>query len=289
MRYVVCTAIALICTNLGAQTPPAKPQFEVASVKPSPPPGPGWRTVGCKGGPGTSDPGLFTCTNANIHFLVTMAFKLNEYEYQFPGRDDADYEISAKVPLGATREQFDRMLQSLLVERFNLTYNHEAKQMSVYDLVISKGGIKMNESPPEAEAPTDADTSDAAETSAPRKQALGADGFPAVPPPRPGHISYSMLSGRARWATINTTMQNLAGFLSFQLLHPVNDATGLSTKYDFTLSWVSDGRESTALSATFSGPTLLEAVQQQLGLKLEQKKGPVDIFIIDHVEKPSEN
>jgi uncharacterized protein (TIGR03435 family) len=193
------------------------------------------------------------------------------------------------VPPGATREQFDRMLQSLLVERFKLAYHYEAKQMSVYDLVIGKGGIKMKESQPEAPAPTDADTSDAAETSAPRKPPLGADGFPTVPPPKPGHISYSMLSGRARWATINTTMQDLAGFLSFQLLHPVIDATGLSTKYDLTLSWVSDGRESTALSASFSGPALPEAVQEQLGLKLEQKKGPVNIFISDHAEKPSEN
>jgi uncharacterized protein (TIGR03435 family) len=114
-------------------------------------------------------------------------------------------------------------------------------------------------------------------------------GFPTVPSPRPGQIPFRMLSGRARWAAINTTMQDLAGFLSLQVSYPVTDATGLSTKYDFTLSWVSDRRESTAFSANFSGPTLPEAVQEQLGLKLELKKGSVNIFVIDHVEKPSEN
>jgi uncharacterized protein (TIGR03435 family) len=70
---------------------------------------------------------------------------------------------------------------------------------------------------------------------------------------------------------------------------PVTDANGLIGKYDFTLSWVFNGHESAALSASFSGPRLSEAVQEQLGLKLEQKKAPVNIFVIDHVERPSVN
>jgi uncharacterized protein (TIGR03435 family) len=203
---VLLLSVSVVSAYAQTEASVVAPAFEVASVKSSPPPGPGWRSVGCKGGPGTADPGLFTCTNANIHLLVTSAFKLQAYEYEFAGRDDTDYEISAKVPPGTTSEQFDRTLQNLLTERFNLAYHREKKQMSVYNLVIGRGGIKMKESRPDIPASTGGDTLDAAEAPAVRQPPLDADGFPAVPPPRPGQISLSMLGGRARWATIGTTM-----------------------------------------------------------------------------------
>jgi uncharacterized protein (TIGR03435 family) len=134
--------------------PDSSIQFEVASVKPSPPPGPdGSRLVGCKGGPGSTGPGLFTCANIDISYVVTMAFNLRSY--QFPAREYADtamYEISAKVPPGTTRERFDYMLQNLLIERFKLAYHYEKKEMAVLDLVVGKSGVKMKGSPPEAGA-----------------------------------------------------------------------------------------------------------------------------------------
>jgi uncharacterized protein (TIGR03435 family) len=114
---------------------------------------------------------------------------------------------------------------------------------------------------------------------------MGADGFPTVPPPRPGAISLAMLNGRARWATINTTMEDLASFLALELNQPVIDSTGLKARFDFTLSWVFDNRESADASIGFSGLTLAQAVQEQLGLKLERKKGSVDVFVVDHVDK----
>ena len=74
--------------------------------------------------------------------------------------------------------------------------------------------------------------------------------------------------------------------LAGQLRHPVSDDTGLQGKYDFTMNWIMGG----ALAADDTGPTIFAALQQQLGLKLESKKGTVDILVIDHIEKaPTEN
>jgi uncharacterized protein (TIGR03435 family) len=242
--------------------------------------------VGCKGGPGSTAPGLYTCTNADISFILTGAFHLQEYQY--PARANADftlYDISAKVPPGTTSEQLDRMLQNLLIDRFKLAYHYEKKEMAGYELVVGKGGIKMKESQPETSAPADTGKADEPEAAAFVRATLGSDGFPKVPPPRPGTISMAMLDGRARWSTINTTMGGLADFLKLESSRPVTDATGLQGKYDFTLSWVDDRRDSAAATLGFTGPTLVEAVEEQLGLKMQRTKVLADVFVVDHWER----
>jgi uncharacterized protein (TIGR03435 family) len=274
-----------------AQGTDPSPEFEVASVKPSPQPGPnGGRSMGCQGGPGSTDPGLFTCTNHNISNLIGMAFHL--YPYQLPSADYGDnamYEISAKVPPGTTREQFHLMLQNLVIQRFKLLYHYEKKEMQVYDLVVAKGGLKMKESPLDPPAPADGDASDSPPKPVFRGPVLAADGFPTVAPPQRGSSSMSMMRGRARWTSSETTMEQIVSMLAAQIGGPVTDSSRLKGKYDFTLSWMT-GNGAAIGSDGDGGPTLVEAIQQQLGLKLEQKKGSVDVFVIDHVEKtPIEN
>jgi uncharacterized protein (TIGR03435 family) len=264
----------------------AAEKFEVASVKPSPPPGPGWRTVGCQGGPGTSDPGLFTCREITISNLISMAFHLEEY--QFPNRDaidNAPYEISARVPPNSTRDQFDRMLQTLLFERCKLTFHWQRKDMVVYNLVVAKGGLKMKPSPPQDQA----ETSEVAPPPQPAKPELDADGFPKVAPAQRGGISVQRFDGRGRWATVYTSTRELAGTLAFFSGNPVVDTTELAGKYDFTLSWVYDPDKSAAVPPNLTGPTLAEAIEQQLGLRLERKKGTAEVFIVDHIERPAGN
>jgi uncharacterized protein (TIGR03435 family) len=150
----------------------------------------------------------------------------------------------------------------------------------VYRLVVAKGGLKMKESPPDDGAPQAAPPPGRA-----RPVTLGADGYPDLPPVRRGGSSMYQMNGRARWASSETTMEYLVSLLSNFVGKPIDDATGLKGKYDFTLSWVIGSGVEVAASDNDSGPTLVEAVREQLGLKLEPRKGTVDIFVIDHVEK----
>jgi uncharacterized protein (TIGR03435 family) len=245
--------------------------FEVASIKPSPPPDRerGIR-VGMSGGPGSPDPSRFTTQNVDLTNLIVMAYSTPYYRVSAPDwLREARFDIVAKVPDGATMEQFHLMLQNLLKERFQLAMHHEKKEMQAFELTVAKNGAKLQESTGD---PAPAPPGTRAE------RTLGPDGFPVLPPGR--FSSTSMISDKARQRFAATSMGDLAGNLSGQLGRPVTDSTGLKGKYDFTLSWVRDD----------SGPTLFGAVQEQLGLKLTSTKAPVDIIVVDHIEKtPTEN
>jgi uncharacterized protein (TIGR03435 family) len=188
------------------------------------------------------------------------------------------------------------MMQNLLIERFKLAFHYEKREMPVYTLAVAKDGFKMKESAPGNPPPADSVAAEQAPVPPQLKTGLDRDGYPIVPPARRGQLSLPrFLDGRARWAAVDITMPGLAQMLSalsaFSKLHLslVSDATGLTGKYDFTLSWVYDSDEAARVSPNFSGPSLAEALQQQLGLRLERKKGAVDVFIVDHVERPSAN
>jgi len=316
-RAIAGTMLALFagCGAYG-QAADAPVAFEVASIKPAPPLGGGPVRIGCSGGPGSTDPGLYTCFNADISQLVVQAYGLKRYQLPsfapavFVGGDTARFNITAKVPPGATEEQLKGMLQNLLAERFKLRFHYEKKEMQVYDLVVAKGGLKMKESPPEPPpAPPDGNTGKTAPPPAPvNRMARDADGFPILPARR-GGTSMVAVPGRIRMRSSAVTVEQLVGALTGQVGRPVTDATGLTGKYDFTLTWGPDGMgaiggrgASAAMPAPAEGgavamapdsdpaPTIFAAIQEQLGLRLEQKKGTVDMFIIDHVEKtPTEN
>jgi uncharacterized protein (TIGR03435 family) len=282
------TSAALVAFSCGAaygQAVDARPEFEVASVKPSPPPGDGrGMRVGWNGGPGTNDPGRFTTENLSLNNLMTLAYEIPDYRLTAPDwMQSARFDIVAKIPEGATKEQFQLMLQRLLVERFRLALHHEQKEMQAYELSVGKNGSKFKESADEQPAPA----ADPAVSSLPPRQGLDQDGFPAIPP---GNSPYMrMMKGRARWRLARTSMEEFSQSLAVQLGRPVSDSTGLKGKYDFTLSWVIGPVSATSTDDT-PGPTLPGAVQEQLGLKLESKKMTVDILVVDHMEKvPTEN
>ena len=268
--------------------------FEVASIKPyQPPEGQGMRRVGCQGGPGTPDPGRWSCENMSLANLITMAYDLRRFQLTAPSWLDGErFNIAAKAPLGITREQLLVMAQNLLIERFGLKLHREQKEMPLYRLVVAKGGPKLKESGP---LPDAGDQPPPRPDSQPRFT-MGKDGYPSLPP---GQTMMVMMNGRAKRQAVRETMPILARMLAIQLDKPVTDATGLTGTYDFTLFWGESmrmgpppppGAEGAAPAADDSGPTLFTAVQEQLGLKLESGKGPVEILVVDHSEKsPTEN
>ena len=310
MKAVVL--VAMLSGALLAQKPDPSVVFEVASVKPSPPmavPGAsGMRMpirMGCSGGPGSQSPGQYTCTNAPIEILVREAFGLKPYQLNAEMNINAPrYDIAAKVPQGTTKEQMRTMLQNLLTERFKLAWHFEKKEMQVYDLVVGKNGPKLKESPPEEPKP-------AADAAPPGpgapvqvKPTMGPDGFPVFPgQQRRNSASMSMMSnGGMKMTVTDSTIEQLANTLSSQIGRPVTDSTGIKGKYDYTLTFtrenlagpmgmmVGGGEAGAPPPPPSDAPTIFAAVQDQLGLKLEQKKGSVDLFVVDHVEKsPIEN
>jgi uncharacterized protein (TIGR03435 family) len=211
-----------------------------------------------------------------------MAYDIAQYQLSAPDWMEATrFDITARIPPGTTEEQLRLMEQTLLVERFRLTVHHETKEMQVYELTVGKNGPRLKESVGTETPPT-----------GPPKLTTGSDGFPVFPQ----NVSMMVMGPRrARMQEIGETMETFVRFLSGQLSRPVTDSTGLKGKYDILLSWASE-RSGMAAPPPDGGasvnppeaadllPTLIHAVQA-LGLKLEQKKGPVDMLVIDHMEK----
>jgi len=205
------------------------------------------------------------------------------------------YDIEAKVAAedvpklkGLKGEQRMEMLLPLLVERFNLKYHHETRELTTYSLVVAKGGVKMKESALADAAPKDAGPKDA-------PKEISADA-PKAPPKG----SMLRMTGPGRIESEGTPTQFLAHVLSQQLGKTVVDKTGLTGKYDYTLQWTPDdatpmaggaaggpGRDENAAPA--GGPSLFTAVEEQLGLKIESTKGQVDVIVIDRLDLPSAN
>jgi uncharacterized protein (TIGR03435 family) len=240
----------------------------------------------------------------NLPNLVTMAYGIAHYLLSgLTAADSERFEIVAKLPEGATKEQVKLMWQNLLTERFRLAVHRENKEISGYELVVAKGGLKVKESAPPPPATDDAAPPAPPRPDGPPKFQLDKDGFPDLPAGR--GPSMIMMNGKARWRASDETMEQLASMLGVQLSQPVKDATGMKGKYDFTLSWANEslaaarggamagpegGAPAANLAEPDNGPTLLQAIQSQLGVKLEPKKTQVEILVVDHVEKvPTEN
>ena len=196
----------------------------------------------------------FSGKNLTIQNLLRIAYGVKDYQISGgPGWiNSAGFDIEARADASAgevPREQVLKMIQSLLTDRFLLSLHRETQQFPIYNLVVGKTGIRMQ-------------TADS-----------GAE------PDRT--LKMRQLIAR------KTSMTNLASLLEFDLKRPVRDETGLKGEFAFTLEWAQGLGESDAGQS--SGPSLFTAVQEQLGLKLESARGPVEVLVIDHLEKPSEN
>lgn len=265
----------MLCFAVPAQT--AKPTFEVASVKPATPLGRMGRQAKREGGPGTGDPVRYTCGNCPVYWVLSEAYDIKPYQYIGPDWvNELRFDFDATMPKGTTKEGFHEMLQTLLTERFKLALHREPKELQVYELTVLKGGPKFHESGSE----------DTAEV-APAPLQRDADGFPILPK----GTSMAAVPGHARIRSDARTMSWLAQMLSGQMQSAVIDATGLAAKYDYQLSWSYERTNSPAADPIDeSRLALMQALQSQLGLRLESKKGIVDVLVVEHIEKvPTEN
>ena len=302
LRFPLLAGLA--CCALFAQNEPPL-AFEAASVKPESPstgrgPGP------LRGGPGTNSPGQLTGV-ANLKTLVERAYQMKAYQINAPSwMESARYEIAAKIPAGSTKEQASAMLRTLLADRFHLAGHRETRELPILELVVGKGGPKLNKS--DADANT-VEPSPGEIIESPKLQ-KGADGLLELAPGAKLPRSYLvMVAGsdgvRIKLWARREPMSRLADDLSSYLSRPVFDRTGLDGQYDFTLDWAMDtagggiprvGPPPDEIDS-HPGPigvgdstNIFAAVQSQLGLKLEQKKGPVEVLVIDRADKiPSGN
>jgi uncharacterized protein (TIGR03435 family) len=271
-------------------------EYDVVSVKPSNP------GNGGRGSPppfpDVQPPDGFNATNASLMLLIRTAFGTFE-EYRLSGAPNwissEQFDINAKMdgPIADALQKLSpddrelarqQMLQALLADRFRLTFHRDFKEFSNYSLVVAKNGPKLHEAKP-------------GDTYA--NGAKGLDGLPIGS----GAIRMSREIEGPQSITIHLTGQavllaKLAQFLTRVTGRPVVDKTGLTGAYDFTVRFSPDDSQLQASPAGApngappappdNGP-LFAAIQQQLGLKLEPGKGPVEVIVIDHVERPSGN
>jgi len=268
------------------------PSFEVASVKPN---HSGDRRVGLR-----NTPGMFTAVNVTPKMLIEFAYDIRGPQLSGgPGWIDSErFDIDAKTGESANdvrsnparfNEQRRLMVRSLLADRFKLVVKQETKDLPVYDLVVAKGGPKFH---PTTLPPVDPNSPPP----------------PLSAPPQPGQPfrGRGIMMGLSRGQlTINGgSMSQLAQALSGRIGRNVIDKTGLTGDYDLTLQWTPDENDtvvrsegggpdprptSEAAPPAESGPTLFTALEEQLGLKLESAKGPVETYAVVSIERPSEN
>jgi uncharacterized protein (TIGR03435 family) len=252
---------------------------------------------------------LFRATNQTLMRYIIFAYKLNgteELAVRFKfwaglGLDvpawvtDTHYDIEARAAAGATKDQMRLMMQSLLAERFKLAVRKETRQAPVFAMTLEKSGALG----PQLRRHPATDT--CAMTVFPDAAGAGADAEKIQTLP----IACGMIArlppsvpGRHRIGGRNVTLAMLAESLPAQtglvvFPRPVIDRTGLIGMFDFSLEWAEDTTGDMVVGPNaqgeVSGPPIAQALRQQLGLKLEPTKGPVELLAIDRVERPAEN
>ncbi len=242
--------------------PVSHAEFEVASLKPNR----SGTAPRLTGGPGSADPGMWSCVDCTLFILLGHAYRAFEYQIVAPGwTRSASYDVIAKIPPGTTSEEFAGMLRRLLEERFRMSVRHEKREMAIYELVVAKGGPKFQ---PAGDAPP---------LPGP---AVDRNGFPNVP----GGNGIRYLNARGRIQFQSQSMANFAHYISGEVHRPVVDATGLHGRYAIDVFW-STGKVPTGAREPAPGPTIFEALVRQLGLNLRPRKGSIEVVIVDRADK----
>jgi uncharacterized protein (TIGR03435 family) len=237
----------------------AVPKFEVVTVKPSDPNRPGK---------------LFTIRgrqvmtiNTTMNDMITFAYGLHVKQIvgapEWFGTDKFDLAGVPDTEGRPNTKQMKELIQSALTDRFKLTFHYDHKELSVYALTVAKGGPKLTETIHQPNDPKN-----------------------------------FLFRGLGQLMVTNSTMKDFCdGMQAAVMDRPVVDHTGLTARYDFNLNWTADESQFASMGIKIPPPTddpkappsLYTAIQEQLGLKLEPAKANADVFIIDHVEKPSAN
>jgi uncharacterized protein (TIGR03435 family) len=252
---IVIGGLLAVASEVASQSP----AFEVVSVKPA--------NANARGMSIETNRGRFVARGATLSFLVQYAYRLQAFQISGgPSWIDSDkFEIQARFDGNDNAENDDKlilMLQTVLGDRFKLRFHRETRQLPVYELVVAKNGPKLT---------------------------------PSNESTRP-----SMQGGGGQLTARHASIANLAGTLKRGLGREVIDKTGLKGFYDFKLVFTPDANQPPGAippgvpgppraPVDPNGPSIFTALQEQLGLKLEAAKGPVEILVVDNADKPSEN
>jgi uncharacterized protein (TIGR03435 family) len=237
----------------------ANPSFEVATIKPSKPDQPG-KLFGVRGD-------RFKTINTTLLDLISFAYDVHAKQVigatDWMESEKFDIDAQPDTPGSPNRQQLKTMVQKLLADRFQLKFHQDKKELSAYVLGVAKSGSKLKKS--------DGDP----------------NGLPGL-----FFRQLGVLTVR------NATMADFAQLMQSAVLdRPVVDQTGLQGKWDFLLKWTPDESQFGGMGmkvpppsdAADAPPPLFTAIQEQIGLKLDAGKAPVQVLVLDHVEKPSEN
>lgn len=284
-RDTIAIASLLVVATYGLFAQSANPpRFAVASIKRNPSVVP--MSMAVPMGAGYRPGGRFVAGNAPVKFLIQRAYAVNGFQVVGgPSWVSTDgYDIEAKPEGNTTQQQMWLMVQALLADRFKLAMHHETRELPVYDLQAVKGGPKLP-------APEGGPCSDVLTT-------LPERGQPGPAPPcGPGVAP----SGKGLvMAGISVSMPAFARQLTMIMGKQVIDKTGFTGRFSLHLEFAIDdalagipnpvGLDASGQPTDMADkPTIRTALQEQLGLKLETSKGPVDVLVIDHVERPTEN
>jgi uncharacterized protein (TIGR03435 family) len=250
MAFAFSTAFAQ--TDTAPMAADAHPSFDVATIKLSAPDTRGGENFRMNGR-------HIRIENATVKNLITFAYAIHDKQIandpEWLDKDHYDIEGVPDKEGMASLEQYQEMIQKLLATRFGLKFHREKHELSVYAITVAKGGPKLTKS----------------------------TGGPNAPPEANGDRH----PGQQGMVFKNASMGHFALVMQdFFADRPLVDRTGLTGKYDFSLHWTPDNIVATDPNAP---PGLFTAVQEQLGLKLEPVKAPIDVLIIDHVDRPSAN
>jgi uncharacterized protein (TIGR03435 family) len=302
------TAAVLAATAAFAQAPPvaspaASPDatFEVASIKPSnPDPN---NPLGGIALPLMLPGGRFTATNTPVRMLVMMAYELQQDAQLVggpPALMTAKYDITAKIAGNVTLGQKDLppLLRTLLADRFKLKVHTESRELPLYDLVLARDDKRLG---PDIR-PSKSDCARADELIAEQSAAIAqGDLSSAVGKPRPCTVATDPSGGpmNIMLRADGQEMRQIAEFLSQLTGRTVRDKTGLTGRYDFDMRMDLQavlalaqrmGANIPAAAANIpqsDGSSVMTALNEQLGLKLESVRAPIDVVIIDSVEAPT--
>ena len=280
-------AMLTISCALMAQTPAAEPEFEVASIKPSAPPGAGGQVqVGFH-----LDGARLTCTYFSLRDYLRIAYRVKEHQILGPDwMTSARFDIAATLPSGVSPAKVPEMMQKLLADRFGIALHRDSKEFPVYALVVGKGGPKMQES------------KDSEGAAAPRPivdvKATGGAGGTMLDLGNGSFFSFADNKIQAGKLSMTAFADSLARYVDL----PVIDMTELTGNFDFKIEFTPEDYRGMLIRAAIgagvalppelvrqtmesgTGDSVFAAVQT-LGLKLDRRKAPLPVLVIDKAEK----
>jgi uncharacterized protein (TIGR03435 family) len=283
---IFVTPIAVFSQTAAA---PARAEFEVASIRPAEPlNGAALARVGVH-----IDGAMVNCVSLSMKDYLIAAYQVKFYQILGPDWLGGErYDISAKLPEGATRSQVPAMLQALLADRFEMKAHRDTKELPVYSLTAMKGGAKLKESPLDEESADSPGGRGAVDV-----KVVGGRGGTTMNFGRGSNFAFADNKITATKLSMPMFVETLGRFLD----RPVVDNTGLTGTYDFELPFTAEDFRAMQIRAALaagvvlppealralegaSGDSLFSAVQA-VGLKLESRKAPVEVVVVDSVRK----